>query len=109
VTLELTEHERRILAYLDQHGPTHRSRVIADLANPASKWGRGQLSGRGSNNASPMIMANWCRRLTVAGLVKQRSRASEFHNRRGEHYKTLHFYHHHEITDAGRRKLREEQ
>jgi hypothetical protein len=54
--MDLTEHERRILGYLDQHGPTHRSRVVADLANPNSKHATGRT--RGSNAATPMIMAN---------------------------------------------------
>lgn len=96
LTLEaLTPHERRILGYLDQRGPTHRSRVLIDLASPDSKWGGKHLSGRSSNNAAPMIMANWCRRLEKAGLVK--------HVRSEDQHWS---YRHHAITPKGRTLLR---
>lgn len=99
--LVLTDHERRLLAFLDQLGPTHRCKVVWELAHPESRigWardhGRG-LGGSGSNNAEPMIMANWCRRLIAAGYVR------EHDDREG-------FYRHHEITAAGRKFFREDR
>jgi hypothetical protein len=87
----LTGHERRILAFLDQRGPTHRWQVVASLASPDTKTGRGVANG--SNGAAPLIMASWCRRLIAAGYVVQRNEGG--------------FYRDHAITDAGRRKLRE--
>jgi hypothetical protein len=38
--MKLTRHERRILQYLDQHGPTDREEVVNDLASPESKIGQ---------------------------------------------------------------------
>jgi hypothetical protein len=59
--------ERRVLAYLDQRGPTERRVAVCDLANPDSNAGRGFQGG--SNGAAPLIMGAWCRRLIEAGLV----------------------------------------
>ena len=88
----LTAHERRILAYLDQRGPSHRTNVVCDLASPESRIGR--MGGRhnGSNGATPLIMGKWCKRLEAAGLVQ--------HVRRGGYYLN------HSITDAGRAAIR---
>jgi DNA-binding MarR family transcriptional regulator len=92
--------ERRLLAYLDQHGPTHRERVVVDLAGPESHIGyrRDQKIGavRGSNGATPLIMGAWCRRLIAEGLVNQARSDDRFWA-----------YRHHEITAAGRRLIRE--
>lgn len=96
---DLTAHERRILAYLDQHGPTHREKVVCDLASDDSMIGYRRQQGRGwtrgSNGATPMIMANWCRRLEAAGLVRH-VRSDDRHWQ----------YLHHEITDKGKALLR---
>lgn len=97
---DLTPIELRVLAYLDQRGPTHRERVVIDLAGPDSliasrrgwtKSGNGFL--RGSNGATPLIMGKWCKRLREAGLVRD-IRDRESH------------YRHHAITDAGRKLIR---
>lgn len=98
--MELRPIEKRVLAYLDQRGPSHRERVVVDLASAESdighrrdnKWG----AVRGSNGATPLIMGAWCRRLVKEGLVRQ--------VRSDDHYWA---YRHHEITDAGRRALRD--
>jgi hypothetical protein len=93
---ELKPIERRVLEYLDQHGPTHRAQIVRDLSGPETRWGgSGPMSGRGSNGAAPLIMGRWCARLIKAGLVRQNNPPSNFY-----------FYSHHEITDAGRRLLR---
>lgn len=103
MTIEtLTPIERRVLAYLDQRGPSHRERVVVDLASPESDIGRRRDQGwgavRGSNGGTPRIMGAWCRRLVKAGLVK--------HVRSDDQYWA---YLHHEITDAGRARLRSEE
>jgi DNA-binding MarR family transcriptional regulator len=86
--------EKRVLGYLDQRGPTHRSTVVCDLASPQSRIGRNGGRHNGSNGATPMIMARWCHRLIKDGLVRE---VREYrHN----------WYQHHEITDAGRKALR---
>jgi DNA-binding MarR family transcriptional regulator len=82
--------ERRVLAYLDQRGPTHRSRVVADLAPDDSRSAKHQ---NGSNGATPLIMGSWCRRLDKAGYVRAR-------------YDRDAFYVHHEITPKGSAALR---
>lgn len=87
----VTAIERRVLAYLDQHGPSHRSRVVFDLASPESNIGSGFVNG--SNGAVPLIMGRWCANLIKAGLVKV-----EEHRGR---------YQCHAITTAGRSALRE--
>lgn len=85
--------ERRVLAYLDQRGPSHRTNVVCDLASPESRIG--QMGGRhnGSNGATPLIMGKWCKRLTAVGFVSMRQ------TRDG-------YYMHHEITDKGRAAFR---
>src|SRR5437868_8268833 len=59
--------ERRVLAYLDQHGPTHRSYVVFALARDDSRIGsrrdRGKIGGGGSNAGVPLIMGACTRRL----------------------------------------------
>lgn len=97
--LNLTEHEKRILSYLDQHGLMHRETMVCDLASENSRIASRAtgFSGRryvqGSNGATPMIAANWCKRLVAEKLVVCRR------DQQG-------FYMHHEITHAGRRHLR---
>lgn len=86
-----TAHELRILQYLDQRGPMHRSGIVRDLAGPNSKMAKG-FSG-GSNGFVPAIMANWSKRIAKAGLIRR------VDDRRG-------FYCHHEITEAGRKFIR---
>lgn len=95
---DLTEHEKRILRYLDQRGPTHRETMVVDLASETSRIGsRTGPSGKryvcGSNGATPMIAANWCKRLSAAGLVYRRNARDGF-------------YRHHEITRAGQVLIR---
>jgi hypothetical protein len=70
--IELTEHEVRILTYLEEHGPTHRAGVVCDLAAPDSRIGQGVRNG--SNSAIPLIMGSWCKRLIKTGLVSVRQR-----------------------------------
>lgn len=84
---ELWPIEKRVLEYLDQHGPTHREKVVNDLS--------GRRFSRGSNGNCPRLMGAWCRRLEKAGLVK--------HVRSDD---TWWAYRHHTITDAGRRLIR---
>ncbi|MBU0801389.1 MAG: hypothetical protein KKA05_10380 [Alphaproteobacteria bacterium] len=88
---DMTDLERRILSYLDQHGPTHRGDVVAALAGPDSRVAKGISNG--SNGAVPLIMGKWCRRLIKAGYVAQVQTISGF-------------YGHHMITDAGKRAMR---
>lgn len=99
--MDLTPIEKRVLGYLEQRGPTHREKVVVDLAGPNSmiaarakysKSGCGFV--RGSNGATPLIMGKWCKRLEAEGLVRN-VRDREYH------------YRHHEITTAGRAALRE--
>lgn len=96
-----TDHELRLLRYLDQHGPTHRGKLVVDLASPDSviasraKWSTtGQGYYRGSNGATPMIAARWCRRLIAWGFVRE-VRSSRYQ------------YQHHAITAAGRQFIRQ--
>jgi hypothetical protein len=88
----MTDHERRILAYLDQRGPTHRSRVVSELAREGTRIASNGGRPNGSNGAAPLIMASWCRRLIERGFVVQINRD--------------HYYSHHEITASGRAALR---
>jgi DNA-binding MarR family transcriptional regulator len=87
--------EKRVLAYLDQRGPTHRSHVVCDLASPDSRIGRNGGRHNGSNGATPLIMGKWCKRLLDQGLVRE-----------VRQFRTS-YYQHHEITDLGRALLRE--
>lgn len=100
MALAFTSIEKRVLAYLDQRGPTRREEVVIDLASEDSliaarrkysKSGRGFV--RGSNGATPLIMGKWCKRLEAEGLVRN-VRDRDCH------------YRHHEITPAGRAALR---
>lgn len=91
--------ERRILAYLDQRGgQAKRIDIVADLSSPDSRIGRGILNG--SNAGVPRLFGAWARRLLKEGLVIQKSTPGYGRHPSG-------FYSHHEITDAGRAKLRE--
>lgn len=97
-TLGLTDHERRVLAFLDQRGQAHRREIVWELSSPDSKIGRardglGAISGGSSSNGEALIMGAWCRRLIPAGFVRQVS------DDRG-------FYRSHEATSAGRAALR---
>lgn len=97
----LTAHERRILQYLDQRGPTHREAMVVDLSSETSRIAlragpKGKRYVQGSNGATPMIAANWCKRLVAANLVLRRN------TREG-------FYDHHEITNTGRKLIRSMQ
>jgi hypothetical protein len=85
--------EKRVLSYLDQHGPTHRQSVVHDLASPDSRAAHGYSNG--SNGAVPLIMGAWCKRLITAGMVQSIT------DRAG-------FYDHHRITAAGQDALRKE-
>lgn len=93
--------ERRVLEYLDQRGPSHRERVVVDLASPDSQIGRRRDNRwgavRGSNGNTPRIMGAWCRRLVKDGLVRQ-VRSDD----------TWWVYRYHEVTEAGRKLLRSE-
>lgn len=93
--IALTPIERRVLGYLDQRGPTHRTHVVCDLASPDSRIGRLGGKHNGSNGATPLIMGKWCKRLIAKGLVKLV---------RSDH--PYWAYRHHEITAAGRAILR---
>lgn len=84
--------ERRVLAYLDQHGATHRLRVVQDLSPEDSRTNT-RKQGGGSNGGVPLVMGAWCRRLQRDGLVRACS------DQQG-------FYRHHEITPLGRQRLR---
>lgn len=97
-TATLRPIERRVLAYLDQRGPMHRETVVCDLASPESMIGVRGGRTRGSNGATPLIMGAWCRRLVAAGYVRQVRSDDRFWS-----------YQHHEITDAGRKRLRAEE
>lgn len=89
----MTPIEKRVLAYLDQRGATHRANVVCDLASPDSRIGRNGGQHNGSNGATPLIMGKWCKRLIAAQLVRvNRSRDG--------------WYLSHEITDRGRAELR---
>lgn len=95
----LTEHERRVLAFLDQRGLMHRRDVVWELASPDSKIGRARdtgsaLGGGSSGNGEALIMGRWCRRLARNGLV--------YEVRDG-----FGFYRGHGITCCGRSALRE--
>lgn len=87
----MTPIEKRVLAYLDQHGPTHRGQVVSDLSSPESRAGQGICNG--SNGAAPLIMGKWCAALIKQGFVMQQ-------RARGGHYQN------HAITGAGRLALR---
>lgn len=96
---DLKDIERRVLVYLDQHGPTHRAQMVADLSGPDSRWGIAVRIGRNApngNGAVPLIAGAWCRRLIPWGLV------AIDHHEAG-------YYRAHAITAAGRRMLRAEE
>ncbi len=92
-----TSIEQRVLAYLDQQGPTHRTTIVCDLASPNSRIGRLGGTHNGSNGATPLIMAAWCKSLLRDGLVR------EVRETRG---RWANAYRHHEITDLGREAVR---
>lgn len=88
---ELTPIERRVLAYLDQKGATHRSYMAGDLSKDDSRTARHQ---NGTNGAVPLIVGKWCRRLKQRGLVRE-----------NREYGTD-AYISHEITASGKEMLR---
>lgn len=93
----MTDLEVRILSYLDQHGATHRVKIVFDLASPESKFGQirdGKPWGNARHNAvCALIFGKWSKSLLRAGFVR------EVVHQRG-HYRA------HEITPAGRTLLR---
>lgn len=101
--IELTDHERRVLAYLDQRGGSaHRANVVADLAQRDTTARYQRAIGP---QAAALIMGSWCKRLGRAGYVQVRHVPSRL-STRGGGTKTLHFYDRHEITRAGTEALR---
>jgi len=99
---DLTPIEGRLLAYLDQRGPSDRRKIVCDLASPESRAARGFQNG--SNGAAPLIVGKWGKRLVAAGWVKiNRSRPW----RRPCGTVLAGYYESHEITPAGRAALRE--
>lgn len=96
--MQLTAHETRILKYLEQHGPTHRTDLVVDLASDKSRIGvRAGINGRrfinGSNGATPMIAANWLKRLVENKLVT--------------HHRDRQYFHiAYAITETGRKAIR---
>lgn len=97
VTIRLWPIERRLLAYLDQHGPSRRSEIVMDLASDDSKTGRRRDQGHkrvgGSNGGAPLLMGAWTRRLIKLGWIEQ------INSKDG-------FYQHHAITARGRAAFR---
>jgi hypothetical protein len=89
----MTDHERRILAYLDQRGRSHRGQIVRDLASPESRIGSGKWPMARWNAACALIFGAWSKRLAKEGLIEMR-----FHSRG--------FYECHAITPAGRRAIR---
>lgn len=94
--MKLTSIERRVLTYLDQRGASHRTDVVCDLASEGSRIARNGGKINGSNGATPMIMAKWCRRLVNNGLVIR------LDDKRG-------FYCAHAVTTAGSSLLRKDE
>lgn len=106
----LTDHELRILRYLEQRGPSDRQKVVVDLADPDSAIGYrrdhpnhgGGL--RGSNGGAPLIMAAWCRRLVAERLVRTQREPVVWTTRTGrKEYDRRAVY---EITAEGRDVMR---
>lgn len=94
---DLTEHEKRILRYLDQRGLTHRETMVVDLASENSRIASRARNGRryvcGSNGATPMIAYNWTKRLVKVGFVV-------------DHRDRRHFHHGYAITRTGQQLIR---
>lgn len=86
--------EKRILAYLDQRGPTDRIKIVCDLADPDSNIGRGHVNG--SNGATTLIFGSWSRRLLKNKHVQEMR----------DGYGICRSV---RITDAGRKLLRESE
>lgn len=85
--------ERRILAYLDQHGGSaNRMDIVCDLSSPDSRIGRGILNG--SNAGVPRLFGAWAKRLLKEDLIRRPS------ERRTGLRSVF------EITDTGRKALR---
>jgi DNA-binding MarR family transcriptional regulator len=82
----LTNLEKRVLAYLEQRGPTYRRIGAHDLANLRNKG----YSAQALSRMAGKITFN----LRKAGLVRDVRSDFGFHK-------------HYEITDAGRKALRE--
>lgn len=83
----MTPFRRRLMAYLDQHGPTPRVTIMCDMI-PDSLAGR-----KGDPQNAARIVGRWVEPLIDAGLI------------RVEHHRG--FYRHHELTERGRAWLRE--
>jgi hypothetical protein len=80
--------ERRVLQYLDQHGPTHRVRIVQDLSPDDSR-----VVVAGKKGVEARLLGAWTRRLRASGLV------DIVCDRAG-------YYRHHIVTRAGRMLLR---
>ena len=94
--IELTPLERRVLAYLDQKGPTHRANMVTDLVSDESRTAyrnRKRYGSGGSNGAVPLIAGKWTKRLLTHGFLRD-VRCRDFIHRAFE------------VTPAGRAALR---
>lgn len=96
--MKLTDHERRLLGFLDQRGPSHRTDLVHELASSDSKIGRARegryrLGGASSGHAEALIMGSWCRRLIRAGYIVSNTSG-------------IGFYLNHSITRNGMEALR---
>ena len=90
--MQLTNIERRVLAYIDQRGgKAERQTIVCDLADPESRVGMGYVNGSGGHLA--MIFGRWSKRLSQHGLIEAAHRSDGF-------------YLHHAITPVGRNALR---
>lgn len=100
----LTDHELRILRYLDQRGATDRATMVPDLAGDETRLGRNGGRHNGSNGAIPLIAAAWCRRLIAERLVQTKPERIAWTSRGREisYYRRAVY----EITADGRQLLR---
>jgi hypothetical protein len=90
--MRLTEIERRVLQYVEQRGGrANRQDAVLDLASPDAKIHR-VINSTGGHLA--MIFGRWTYRIRRAGLIRECTRDGGW-------------YSHHEITDAGRKAIRE--
>ena len=87
--VNITPFRRRILAYLDQKGPSSRIDIMCDLSPEGST-----AVIRAIPQSAARLVGAWAAPLIRDGLVRV------VYSQRG-------FYQHHEITDAGRRAVRE--
>lgn len=84
----LTPFRLRLLSYLEQRGPTHRSIAVPDLSPADSKMASRHCRGNGAR-----LMGAWCKPLVDAGLVRVN------HDEEG-------WYRSHSITEHGAKELR---